>query len=556
MSLSTEETFFTAARSRRLACDRCHRHKLRCERSPVIVNGSISVPLGSCKRCMKARVPCQTVSGTFTTVGSGSGPQKRKSQRAADTSTEKKAEEATSMTVSDASFPGPPETTRCETTLYGTNSPPSFNSTETSMFDADAFDLVTGEFIGVDSGTTSSGTLSSPVHVRSPLNSCSLLLDDEPGGDGGTQVGMMVDHASEAQVQYEGFVNLTCCSVTANQNHGSPDASTVSQTDRQTAQGWREDCRRRLIELHSLVFNGLHCVTHTDLCDALFSPDSTGISGHGKPGPGDNIVRRVLFASERLIELLALIREADTNRRRNGLNCKPGSPHREQRASSAIVRHPAVPDGGGIPIVGTVNGSIPETRASSSEAFLDGSPSFVDLPIIVSFLTCYVGLLSVYRAIFTHIHEALRSSEPIRPRHGHHQRPWTAPASRTHRGSQQPYPHHAVLINQHILGIRIQMEVMTHMLEQVDDAWAGATMERGSEAQAELMVVRDGRDNRGQQLVNSPATMALLSQMLLHEGYEDSDCMDDGCRMGLGNLMSIQRSIRRLLRTSNFGESI
>jgi hypothetical protein len=34
----------------------------------------------------------------------------------------------------------------------------------------------------------------------------------------------------------------------------------------------------------------------------------------------------------------------------------------------------------------------------------------VELPIVISFLCCYVSLLSVYRAIFTNIHNTIRSA--------------------------------------------------------------------------------------------------------------------------------------------------
>ncbi|KAK4130815.1 hypothetical protein BT67DRAFT_206882 [Trichocladium antarcticum] len=554
MSVSTEETLFTAARSRRLACDRCHRHKLRCERSPVIVNGNIAVPLGSCKRCMKARVPCQTVAGTFTTSSSAS--PRRKSYRVVDQEGpggEPTEDTEPPITASDVSisFSATTEAASYDSGPYGASSPP-FNHSDASMLDIDAFNLGTGDFMGIGSTTTSSDTLNSLALVGSPLTTCGLLLDDEPGGDG-TLVQM--DHP-EVQMQYDGFVDLTCFGGMARpsgsdaspgrpMDYDEPAALKTTATLPPAESGSREDCRRRLLELHSLLFNELQCITHADLADALFSADSPGLSSSDKAGLGDNlnIIRRVLFASERLLELLRIIRAADAGSRL-GLGtgsmgsysvsqCKggPASP----TASGRLLRHSLLPAGS--------TGSTGST-GSDGETFLEAAPSFVDLPFVISFLTCHVGLLSVYRAVFTHIHEALRAREPIRPTSGRH-RSWPGPSSRAMRGSLQQA---TALTSQHVLGIRIQMEVMTHMLEQVGDAWAGAAMDGGVERQDERL-----DREAGATLFGSPATMALLQVMLRYEGY--SGASDEGCRVGLATLMNLQKSIRKLLRSSNVSEN-
>lgn len=552
MSVSAEETFFTAARSRRLACDRCHRHKLRCERSPVIVNGSIAVPLGSCKRCMKARVECQTVAGTFTTSSYAS--PRRKSHRVVDQEGpggEPTEDTEPPITASDVtiSFSATTEAGSYDSAPYGASSPP-FNHSDASMLDIDAFNLGTGDFMGIESTTTSSATLNSLALVGSPLTTCGLLLDDEPGGDGSL---VQMDHP-EVQMQYDGFVDLTCFGGMARpsgsdaspdrpMDHDEPAALQTTATLPPAESGSREDCRRRLLELHSLLFNELQCITQADLADALFSADSPGLSSRDKAGLGDNlnIIRRVLFASERLLELLRIIRTADASSRL-GLGtgsmgscsvsqCKggPASPferHVPATASGRLLRHSLLPAG------------------SDGETVLEAAPSFVDLPFVISFLTCYVGLLSVYRAVFTHIHEALRAREPIRPTSGRH-RSWPGPSSRAMRGSLQQA---TALTSQHVLGIRIQMEVMTHMLEQVGDAWAGAAMDDGVESQAEML-----DREAGATLFGSPATMALLQVMLRYEGY--SGASDEGCRVGLATLMNLQKSIRKLLRSSNVSET-
>jgi hypothetical protein len=501
---------------------------------------------------MKARVPCQTVAGTFTTVASSSGPLRKKSHRIVEPGgpTEEPPTAVSDVTVS---FSAASEAASQDNALYGASSPP-FNASDASMLDVDAFDFGTGDFISVDNTTTSSATLNSPALVRSPLNTCGLLLDDDPGSD---DTHGQMDYA-EAQVQYEGFVDLACFGVIARATGSDTSPDPLTDHTRNNAGTVKRpaalpvpelDCRQRLLELHSLLFNELQCITHTDLVDALFAPDSASLSGRDKTGPGDNIVRRVLFASERLMELLGIIRAADGSRtgnnQRGGGKGGPVS-YRERCVSLAG-------SGTGI-LLGQSLFSGGSTGSSASDMFPDGAPSFVDLPNVISFLTCYVGLLSVYRAVFTHIHEALRACEPIRSTGGGRHRSWPGQAShsRAIRGSlqlqaQQLPQQLTALTSQHVLGIRIQMEVMTHMLEQVDDAWAGAVMDDGAESQAEML------EREGGAAFGSPATTALLQSMLRYEGYACAS--DEGCRMGLASLMNLQKSIRKLLRSSNFAET-
>lgn len=286
-----------------------------------------------------------------------------------------------------------------------------------------------------------------------------------------------------------------------------------TSTALQPSQSWREECRQRLPELHSLLFSKLQSITHTDLAEALFSSEGSSPLNRDRTGPGDNIVHRVLFASERLIELLGIIQAAGLNQENkfsDSYNENTAGKHRR----SVSRDHRQHPLGSG----------------AGSHFSEEGNPSLVDLPIIISFLTCYVGLLSVYRAIFTLILETLRACEPVRrgsqiqnqQQHQEHQQPW----------HPTPAQSALALTSQQVLGIRIQMEIMMHMLEQIDDA-----------------LLRSAEPER-QTLFGNPTTMELLFAMLSHEGY---DCgMDEGGRMGLGTLVGIQESIRRLMRSSSF----
>lgn len=64
MSSNAAEIFATSAQSRRVACDRCHRLKLRCERNPVLENDPESTAHGACRRCTKAQKSCSRSSNS------------------------------------------------------------------------------------------------------------------------------------------------------------------------------------------------------------------------------------------------------------------------------------------------------------------------------------------------------------------------------------------------------------------------------------------------------------------------------------------------------------
>ncbi|KAL8848132.1 MAG: hypothetical protein Q9221_006818 [Calogaya cf. arnoldii] len=84
-----------------------------------------------------------------------------------------------------------------------------------------------------------------------------------------------------------------------------------------------------------------------------------------------------------------------------------------------------------------------------------------------------------------------------------------------------------------IAGFRIQLEMLTHTLEQIDDAWAAA-LKRGSE-------LSGGKHRDG-----VTATRVLMQSMLAHEGF---DCGDDTDAIGLGSLMGQVEDVKHLLRT-------
>ncbi|EAQ93002.1 predicted protein [Chaetomium globosum CBS 148.51] len=534
---SAEETFFSAARSRRLACDRCHRHKLRCERSSVIVNGGVAVPLGPCKRCLKACIPCQTVqtiSGAFTAAKTGDTPVPRRSAREADQAASPAKRAPSPARRPTASTPRNVPGLIHDDTLSGTDTAPfEISVADAAMLDVSNFDFSGSEFIDLGSN----GVLSSPTPIQSPPDHGSLIRDSE------IRDRTPIPPHNQPPPRYDDFANdLSCFGTMAPKDDTISTLPALTDVEKASTgssksapeRGPREECSQRLLEIHGLLLNELQCITPADVTDALMFPENGSFSGRTRTGqgPGNTVVHRVLFTSERLIELLSIIRAADT----------------------------------------AINGDKREAGIGPRN-----TSSFVDLPIVISILTCYVGLLSVYHAIFSHIYEALRVYEPLRAAKIR-QRAWTrrgsVPGPKPGPGLVQPRAIYGAdeaggrpALN--VLGIRIQLEIMTHMLEQIDSALFGPRVAHGADGD-------EGRTdtiNRGGEVMfGHPATKALLATMLSHEGYDsgvpvgpfadgDGDDDDDdgymegmrGCRMGFRTLMGLQKNIRRLLRTNSFG---
>jgi hypothetical protein len=119
---------------------------------------------------------------------------------------------------------------------------------------------------------------------------------------------------------------------------------------------------------------------------------------------------------------------------------------------------------------------------------------------------------------------------------------------------------------QQVLRMRIQMEVLTHMIERIEDAWVAAMMDgSGSDEDEQLHHHHHHHHHHHQRqqqqqgeigqgvgsgvLFGRAGTMELLQNMLVHEGFTWGD---EGWRVGQGSLMRLLKRIRRLLRDSNF----
>ncbi len=295
-----------------------------------------------------------------------------------------------------------------------------------------------------------------------------------------------------------------------------------------------QDERKRLLDFHTLVFDGLHHITDGDLANSLFASDTTTPASRNADTPPSDIIGRVLATSERLIELLDIfgkeLSSESTSRPRGNSgsqrtlpsisptrykNSSPGQPN-----SNFLRRHRySLPDN-------LAKRGVECDRLTVCSVSLSCT---VGLPVVLSFLTSYVGLLSVYRTIFSYIQEMVRTLD-------------TLPSASTGRSGPQSkrallsQAEGNTLNHEQILRIRIQLEVMAHMLDRIRLAWADfMTDSRGNENDADCE----------SSPCNKAAAMLLLQSMLMHECF---DCRGEGFEIGLGSLEVTLESIRTMLR--------
>lgn len=481
---------------------------------------------------MKAHADCQTTNNG-TSTNSKSGGSKRKTPPPED-------ENEDTPIVSGPVSPLPLELITDGTIFGGSPCEGSmFSNDGTPLLDFDNFDFETGTYTGTEEGRLTAVT------------STSLDLTSFTGGMLNGQLDSEEDPKNTGRdIRYDEFAHTPNIDIPNTVGVPAGGMDITSTAPQLSTLGSADDVRKRLSELHSFLFTQLHWVTDANLAEAIFSPQNASLPSSDAPGPGANIIHRVIYASERLLELLAILRvtwnssrEHDNTRAFNASSATNHTPSRFIKRSQSVSRsllsqhlQPLAESNS------SVKGTIAEPMTSSA------SPSLVDLPTITSFLTCHVAVLSIYRTIFTHIYDALRACVPSGPTPTH-VKPGpggfssrlslssSTPSSSSNRSGFLAQTEKPSFSSRHVLGLRIQLEVMTHMLDRMEDAWAAVvTDEHDREQQRDY-----------QSLFGREATLVLLQSMLVQEGYE---CMDEGYGSGLGALTVMVNSIRRLLRSS------
>ncbi|KAI1739061.1 hypothetical protein F4680DRAFT_449525 [Xylaria scruposa] len=499
-----------AAQTRRFA--------LRCERAPILADGNlVLLPFGTCKRCEKAGAECRTTTTGISVANANNDDRtvKRKSPpvEVKDDNSDPSSHSGSLHSTIDNDLDMFSHTPFSHEPFgHSPGGSLIFNTDGGGMLDLGPLETEVGDFHTLDS-------MKSPTSPSIHLQYLGSAMGQTRSHEG---ISASIDTVYEAPT----------VSTSGSTNKSDGPTATVPLVDPQSNPRDDQDERKRLLDLHTLVFDGLYHIGDSDLANSLLN--ATTLASRSRDTRPSDIVGRVLVTSERLIELLDIFegklssdfaprpRENSVGKRR----LSSLAPTRYQNASPSqptnnILRRQ----------LHSLPTSFADRRVECEKLMACSmSSSIVSLPVALSFLTCYVGLLSAYRTIFSHIQEMLRAAET----------PLSAPTGRSIPQSKRALLSLAegnTLNHEQILRIRIQLEVMTHMLDRIPRAWAGIINDSPRRNEDDI----DDQDGP----YNKAAAMSLLKGMLIHEGF---DCKGGSSEIGLSSLDAILETIRRMLR--------
>lgn len=584
------------AQSRRLACDRCHQHKLKCERDDAgSINGAAESSPPPCKRCMKAQVLCQISSNNSSNSSNTDNSNKRGAKRKGVHAEDGEPHERTISAdkVFPTAFPNDVAVSPDPATSFGPSGASVPSTDEASLFNFGSFDFGTGDFTGgwfpavsptsalagtaapwMQSVAAEDGKLAPPKSVRhSDVEGLDLtLFSDDP-------TPLQSNESNNTSSGQSLFSLQTPAPSTA--LSAEPDSSSL-------ADAMHDDCRKRLQSLHMTIFGELHHLSGADVEHLLSGSYATTSLMH--PQGGDrcddksSFVHKLHVATERLIELMRVlaIACAGTNRGHNpatyvsvsstqacsACDAIPSGLHHQHSATSTSLSN--------LTFLGSRRNS--STFSSSAPPPPPTSCSAVDLPIIVSFLTCYVGLVVIYRNVLTQALHSLRSKDQyrhIQSRQGSTGSTIAGSSSgKSSSGSAATTACHSYHGGssssnavQQALRMRIQTEMLSHMIERVEDAWDSVKSDEHEEPgcgedshscphHRQQSQNRHGNSMRRQQettskvLFRRAGTAELLRQMLAYEGFQVGD--EEGWKAGQRYIMELLKTMRKLLREGSF----
>ncbi|TLS30804.1 hypothetical protein PpBr36_02219 [Pyricularia pennisetigena] len=310
-----------------------------------------------------------------------------------------------------------------------------------------------------------------------------------------------------------------------------------------------ESVRKRVADLHCFLFTQLHCVTDEDLAEAILSPFILRDSIDKPTGPRANIIQRLIYASECLLSLISTFSflwrgfEDPENSPPASISNQQG-PHFEfssrsqHKSSSVLAQHLLGQAGKSLHLEKSANSTGRQRTASASET------SAVGLPIITTILTCHVGILSIYRSIFSRINDALHTcGSPS----GTFKSKRASPQNRAMTPSPSPNKNFLPLNPPFVLGLRVQLEIMTHMLDRMRAAWAAAMEGPPSHEDQHQQEERKQNDSLSH---HRKATLAALKNMLTLNGHE---LLNQDGGTGIGAVGDLGDNVRRFLRNCDNG---
>ncbi|KAK8133025.1 hypothetical protein PG999_001198 [Apiospora kogelbergensis] len=603
-----------AAQSRRSACDRCHQHKLKCERYDVgSVEGVADSSLTACKRCMKAKVQCRMATNSGSTDNNNNESNnnrgaKRKGTHNEDEGGHEKTPSAD--TIFSAAFPTNVDISPNQTTSSGPGGSSLPSTDDALLGNFGAFDFGTGDFSGRGAPALSP-TLS--VFGNAAPRTQGVLVEDGRGAHHSYLDGLDLTLFGDDSNPLQSNDILTTSSDDSLLSFQTPGPSTLPTSmepdPSSSSYTMQDDCRRRLQSLHTTIFSELHHLSGADM-DCLLSGryDTTSlVHPESSSSCDDNggFIQKLLFASERLIELVRILNLAYASvTYDHSHESYPSlsqacdacdsilSGHHHSHSATSTPRHP---------LHTAPRSQLPFLRSRRTSSAFSPPPapppqptasSVVDLPVIVSFLTCYVGLMVIYRNVLTQALNSLRSTDQyryLRTRPGSSGSPIAGSsfvkgsAGDTAAVGRRGVPPLSALgvsydagssnsgSPQQALRIRILTEVLSHMIERVEDAWDSVTTDEHGDLgceedkhsyhhhhqqQQQQPHSRHGVGSRRQQetvskvLFGRTGTTGLLEQMLAYEGFHTGE--EEGWKSGQRCIMALLKTMRKLVRDGGF----
>ena len=479
MSTQADEapTLTFAFQARRFACERCHRYKLKCERGPLMMTAGIATPLGPCKRCEKASVECTSSKATTSTSST------HKESRTADSSSNitKDARKENSSKLAN-SLEGPLNDLRS----FSPSDRSLINNVESTLTDPALF-LNTLDFdlgaIGGESedhfNTSSAGNfgLLSPDNSHTSGSTKELEAAERTGYSVSEDMG-------ENESAFSDSLNIL---PTENLTRSIDHPPSIAAEPKRTSSPLNPlmETLNRLTELQVFIIKEFASISKENLARTFLSSGNELCQGLRSSSQDTDLVGKVLYASERLIDILT-----SCGRNEPDLPSAP-SPSRSRsddlsgskRTYSSLLDeeellYADMSSSGSFrsssPTADTLtthldflrrNGAnapnvrLPLPRKSTNSARSD-APIYSSLlsPAKLTLLVCHVSLLGVYRCILGHAFEILRTPLPPSPP----SRSRTARCGPFNTSTATPHSLSPQITTSTILGFRIKLEMLTH----------------------------------------------------------------------------------------------
>ena len=463
--------------TRRFACDRCRRSKLKCDRAPLIMTPVIATALGPCKRCGTAGVECTNSSATTSisstheesAIGEPSlditkNTHKRSSLKPASSST------ASSNDLGSFSPFGRSVVNNVE----------PFLTDSAQLLDIFDFDLSAVDGESEDHFNTSSG---GSRGLLPPGRSWTTGSTEELEGAERTRYSAR-ENMDQDEPAFSDLLSISSKQSLIGAND-HPLSIAAEPTRPSSPLNPFMETLNRLSKLQIFIFKEFERISKENLAKTFLSPRN-GLSRSLRGASQDSdLVEKLLYASERLIDILMSCGRNKTDSpsapsaarfRNDGVsgskrtysNLLDGEELlRADMSDSASfrLRSPTAdtltnqPDFMQGTSADTPNVRPPSQPKSTGSARFDPPTSSSLLsPAKLTLLVCYVSLLGVYRSILIQGFKILGTPPPPSPA----SRSRTPRCASFHTFTATTRWHSPQMSNSTILRFRIKLEMLTH----------------------------------------------------------------------------------------------